>query len=147
MNIRRLIGTSFAFISITLPVMAQVSISSPEPGTYESSPVAAPAPQPAAITGTVMDRSGGIIPGAQVTLTAPGDVPPRTEIANANGGYAFEDLQPGVTYRVAISASGFANWTSPAIVLAPGQYYILTDSDLTLAGGAGRTKGTWEVRS
>ena len=137
MKIRRLIGASFALIFFALPGMAQqVSVSSPEPETYKSSSVAAPAPQPAGISGTVMDTNGGIIPGAEVVLSAPGAVTPRTTTANENGGFAFEDLQPGVTYHVTVSANGFANWTSPAIVLTPGQYYILTGSNLTLAGGS-----------
>ncbi len=136
MNIRHFIGTSVACISLALPVMAQVSVSSPEPHTYKSTPVTAPAPQPAGITGTVTDGNGGVIPGAQVVLSAPGAVQPRTVVANGTGGFKFEDLQPGVTYHVTISANGFANWTSPPIVLTPGQYYFLTDSKLTLAGGS-----------
>ena len=136
MKIKQLIGASIACISLGLPAIAQVSVSSPQPQTYASSPVAAPAPVPAGITGTVTDSSGGIIPGAQVILSAPGDVPQQTVIANSNAGFAFENLQPGVTYRLTISAKGFAPWTSPAIVLTPGQYFILTGSKLTLAGGA-----------
>ena len=35
-------------------------------------------------------------------------------------------------YRVLIHADGFADWTSPAVVLDPGQYKILTDCKLRL---------------
>jgi len=41
--------------------------------------------------------------------------------------------QPGSTYYVTVSAQGFANWTSTAVVLKPGQYAIVTGSKLRIA--------------
>jgi len=45
----------------------------------------------------------------------------------------LKDLEPGTTYHVTISAKGFANWTSPAVILKPGQYAILTGTRLQIA--------------
>ena len=37
------------------------------------------------------------------------------------------------TYQVTVSAQGFANWTSPAVILKPSQYEILTGAKLHIA--------------
>jgi hypothetical protein len=53
-------------------------------------------------------------------------------VSNDNGSFQFNDVEPG-TYQVIVSAQGFANWTSPAIMLKPGQYAILPVSKLRIA--------------
>ena len=54
-------------------------------------------------------------------------------VANDNGFFELNDLRPGVPYHVTIIAKGFAKWTSPAIILKPGQYLILTGCRLQIA--------------
>ena len=51
-------------------------------------------------------------------------------MSNDNGFFEFNDLEPGPPYHVTISAPGFANWTSPAMILKPGEYLILAGSQL-----------------
>ncbi|MGA9509628.1 MAG: carboxypeptidase-like regulatory domain-containing protein [Candidatus Sulfotelmatobacter sp.] len=92
----------------------------------------APRPQPGIIVGTVIDVSNDPVPGATVVLQSPALSPPRTIMSNENGFFQFTDVDPG-TYQVTISAEGFANWASPAIILKPGQYAILTGSKLNIA--------------
>jgi hypothetical protein len=83
--------------------------------------------------GTVTDVSGAIVPGATVVLEGPALKDHRTVVANDKGFFELPDLKPGTPYHVTVSAEGFANWTSPAITLNPGQYLILTECRLKVA--------------
>jgi hypothetical protein len=85
------------------------------------------------IVGTVTDVNDGTVPGATVVLERPGLKDPRTVLSNDRGFFEFNDVEPGTAYYVTISAKGFANWTSPAVILKPGQYAILTGSKLHIA--------------
>jgi hypothetical protein len=87
-------------------------------------------PQKGIITDTVIDPNNEIVSGATVLLVGP-MTDPRTTVSDDNGFFAFNNLDPG-TYTVSISAKGFANWTSPAITVQPGQYIILTGSKLKI---------------
>ncbi|HWG20948.1 MAG TPA: carboxypeptidase-like regulatory domain-containing protein [Terracidiphilus sp.] len=106
---------------------------SPQVGSDETSAIAAPEPQPGRMSGTATDVNNDIIPGANVILYGAGLEEKRT--ANDNGGFAFDDLKPGIPYHVTISANGFVSWTSPTIVVAPGQYLFLPESKLAISGG------------
>ncbi len=111
-------------------IMICVSLAAPATGQQ----ITAPAPQTGSISGTVIDVNGDIISGAIVDLDGPlGEH--RTSVANDSGSYEFRYLTPGISYHVAISANGFVKWTSPAVVLNPGQSVFLTDSWLEIAGG------------
>jgi hypothetical protein len=93
----------------------------------------APKPQPGIIVGTVTDVNDDTVPGATVVLEGPALKDPRTVVSNDRGFFEFNDVEPGTTYHVTIRAEGFANWTSPAVILRPGQYSILTGSKLRIA--------------
>jgi hypothetical protein len=102
-------------------------------------PAAAPAPdapdeQPGAISGTVTDAAGDLVPGATVTLDGAGSVGRQTQTANDNGAFSFTGLQPGIAYRVTISAPGFEDWKSSAVTLTPGQFFTLTGIQIKLNG-------------
>ncbi len=85
------------------------------------------------IVGTVTDINDDTIAGATVVLEGPVQTDPRTVVTNGNGFFEFKDVEPGTTYHVTASAQGFANWTSPAVILKLGQYEILTGSKLHVA--------------
>jgi Carboxypeptidase regulatory-like domain len=137
MRVRQLFCSVAVCISITAAAVAQQAPGNIPPGEiYGGTTVAAPAPQSASISGTVVDSNGGIVPSARVILNGPTAADQRAITANEYGGYVFADLKPGVTYHLKISANGFAGWTSPVIVLSPGQFFIETDSKLTILGGA-----------
>ena len=58
------------------------------------------------IRGSINDKSGGVIPGAQVKLSSRALAVERTTITTSTGQYEFLALQPG-TYDLAIEAKGF----------------------------------------
>ena len=98
--------------------------------------ISASDPQPGKISGTVTDPNDDIVPGANVILESsdPGDK--RSVVSGDNGSYTFDDLKPGILYRVTISAQGFVTWTSPAIMVGSGQIQFLIGSKLQIAAGA-----------
>jgi hypothetical protein len=81
--------------------------------------IAAPASQFGQIGGTVLDVNGGLVPGALVTLECQSPCDNHNATANDSAAFDFRNLKFGVSYQVRISADGFENWTSPAIVLTP----------------------------
>jgi hypothetical protein len=91
-----------------------------------------PNAQTGIIVGTVTDVNDDTIAGATVVLEGPVQTDPRTIVTNGNGFFEFKDVEPGTTYYVTVSAQGFANWTSAAVV-KPGQYAIVTGSKLRIA--------------
>lgn len=91
-----------------------------------------PKPSPGIITGTVTDVNGDILSGATVALLGSDHVELQKALSDDNGFFEFKQLDPG-TYRVAITAQGFADWASPDSVLTPGQYLILSDCKLQIA--------------
>ncbi len=93
----------------------------------------APAPQAGNIIGTVTDVNGDTVPNATVVLDGPVSSDHRTVVTSDNGFFQLASLEPGSTYHVTVSAKGFENWTSPAIILKPGEYLILTGCKLQVA--------------
>jgi hypothetical protein len=92
-----------------------------------------PKAQAGIVVGTVTDVNDDTIAGATVVLEGPVQTGPRTVATNGNGFFEFKDVEPGTTYYVTVSAQGFANWTSAAVILKPGQYAIVTGSKLRIA--------------
>ncbi|MCU1269741.1 MAG: hypothetical protein JWN74_1035 [Acidobacteriaceae bacterium] len=93
----------------------------------------APKPRTGIIVGTVTDLNNDTVTGATVVLAGPAPKVSRTVVSNDNGFFEFNDVEPGTTYQVTVSAEGFANWTSPPLILKPGQYAILPGSKLRIA--------------
>ena len=95
--------------------------------------ISVPEPQTGTIVGTVTDVNGGTVPGATVSLESSSLPDPQRVETNDNGFFQLDHLKPGTPYHVTISASGFANWTSPEVTLRPGQYLELTGIELRIA--------------
>jgi len=95
--------------------------------------ISAPEPQAGTIIGTVTDANGGTVPGAGVALESTSLRDRERVETNNNGFFQLEHVNPGMPYHVTVSASGFANWTSPAVILRPGQYLELTGIQLQVA--------------
>jgi len=95
-----------------------------------SQQISAPEPQAAIVTGSVTDADGGTIPGATVVADGPAPTDHRSAVANDSGFFVLNGLRPAVSYRVTISAKGFADWTSSAVILSPGQQLDLTGIEL-----------------
>jgi hypothetical protein len=73
-----------------------------------------------ALTGTVADRSGAVIPNAQVMTMEVNTGAVRAVKSNADGRYLFSQLNPG-TYRIEVHAEGFAPGQSQPVNLSVGQ--------------------------
>jgi len=63
--------------------------------------------QSGAITGTVLDPAGAVVPGAKVTVSSAERGITSTVTSNSTGDFTFPLLTPG-TYRVAVEATGFS---------------------------------------
>ena len=59
------------------------------------------------VVGNINDPSGAAVPGAAVTLTSNTTNQSRAAVSDAQGGYNFATVQPGV-YTVRVSKPGFA---------------------------------------
>jgi hypothetical protein len=95
--------------------------------------ISAPEPQSGSITGTVEDIDGGLVPGATVSIDGPAPSDHRTVTANEDGFFTLNDLRSAASLKITVNAKGFADWTSPAIILTPGQFLDMTEIHLSLA--------------
>jgi hypothetical protein len=86
----------------------------------------------ASISGTVMDKSGAAVAGAQVALNSSGGNLTRNSITNDTGAYAFTALPSG-TYDVVVTAKGFQKFTAKNVVVDVAAKERL---DMTLTVGA-----------
>jgi len=68
------------------------------------------------ISGTVMDKSGAALVGAEVVLTNTAGSLTRTTTTNGDGAYVVPGL-PGDTYNLTVSAKGFQKYTAQRIKL------------------------------
>jgi hypothetical protein len=93
----------------------------------------APEPQPGSIVGTVLDFTGGVVPGATVRLEEPNQNEDQRVLTQDSGFFKFDGVKPGIHYHVTVSSEGFANWSSDDIALVPGQYFILTGISMRIA--------------
>jgi Carboxypeptidase regulatory-like domain len=92
-----------------------------------------PEAQSGQIMGTATDVNGDPVVGATVALNGPGATDARTEVTPENGFFEFDDVKPGVPYRLAIRAEGFTEWMSDAITIGPGDIKMLGNVQLALA--------------
>ncbi len=76
--------------------------------------------QTTALSGTVTDNQGGVLPGVTVTATETSTGRQQISVTDANGQYRFPILPAG-TYRLEAEISGFAKLTVPALELLVGQ--------------------------
>jgi hypothetical protein len=95
------------------------------------SPAALRAQVTATLTGTVEDQSGGVIPGATVTLTNEATKFATVDTSNGAGLYAFPSLTPG-TYDIKAAAKGFQAKQVTGIVLNAGDVRTVPALDLTV---------------
>jgi hypothetical protein len=80
-----------------------------------------------------MDSVNDVVPGATVVLDGSAPQPARTVVADDNGGFRFDSVEPGTPHRLTVNAPGFAPWTSPDVTLTPGQFLFLPSVKLVFA--------------
>jgi hypothetical protein len=92
----------------------------------------APDPAPGSISGTVVDQSGAVVTGAQVTLsTGEAQSSSQQVLTGDNGQFSFANVAPGA-FHLAITSPGFAPQTSSG-TLAPGEVRFVPQIALTVA--------------
>ncbi len=72
-----------------------------------------------AIQGTIVDQSGGVLPGVTVTVTNIETGVARTTLSNETGVYRLQSLDPG-RYRIAADLQGFRKATRSEVILSVG---------------------------
>lgn len=72
------------------------------------------------VVGNVEDESGGIIPGAAITITNKQTNLQRTAVTGESGTYSFTNVQPG-TYDVKVSLQGFREFTKTDVPVSINQ--------------------------
>lgn len=82
------------------------------------------------LTGTVRDEKGGVITGAEVTVTNDATGEERKATTDADGNY-FVLLLPPVTYTVTITASGFKKFVSANLKITITETSVL-DASMTI---------------
>ena len=84
------------------------------------------------IVGTVVDSTGAVIPGAQVSITEADTNVTQQTTTSAAGTFSVASLKPG-TYRVTVVAKGFSTTTALNVELTVGSEARV---DLKLAPGS-----------
>jgi len=72
------------------------------------------------LSGTVYDASNAVVPNAKAVLTDEATNTTRETVSNNGGFFSLSAIQPG-SYKVAISAPGFAVWERAHIVFSQGE--------------------------
>ena len=93
----------------------------------------APEPQTAILNGTVTDIDGGLIPGATIVANGPASAQRQSTTSDSAGAFRLRNLRPAVSYRLVVTAKGFAPVTSAPIILTPGQQLELPAFKLLVA--------------
>ena len=70
------------------------------------------------IRGTVQDSSGGVLPGATVTLTNTGTKAMQNAVSDGRGQFILGGIFPG-TYDMKVELSGFKSYEQKAIAISP----------------------------
>jgi hypothetical protein len=96
------------------------------PGRLPAQNVQGTEPKLGKIVGTVTDVNGDPVPHSTVVLKGAGTGERRTVLTPESGYFEFHDVTPGTPYEISVNAKDFADWTSPAITLEPGQFKIVT---------------------
>src|SRR5262249_38322053 len=87
------------------------------------------------ISGTVLDTSGAVIPGAAVTITNEGTGVKREVVTNARGGFVVVGLAPG-SYSVSASMTGFATRPRTRLTLTANERLSAGNIELSVGNAA-----------
>jgi hypothetical protein len=116
-------GTATALALVAIPVLAALLAL---PGnTYAQS-------MTGALSGSVADESGGVIPGADVTVINEASKGIRRSVTNSDGFFAFAAL-PAATYTVQVSIAGFNTYEVTGVELRSGDSRSLRQVTLKVA--------------
>lgn len=117
-----------AVLALCVAVAALVFMTTRTPAAYAQTTVTG------ALSGTVTDPSGAVIPNATVTIENTSNGAKRTVTTNGEGHYTASNLPPG-TYTVSAAASGFEAQPTGATVLVG----TTTPADIHVAPAGSKT--------
>ena len=80
--------------------------------------------QTGALSGSVIDPQGGVVPGVTVVANSPALASPEVVVTDSTGTYQFPNLTPGV-YNLTFSLIGFENERREGIRVDPGEFNTL----------------------
>ena len=89
------------------------------------------------LIGTVRDAQGGVLPGAQVTLSSPALIGgPANSVTNEKGQLRFQALPPGL-YTLEVRMDGFASYRDEQVAVGAGatieRFVVLTVAGIAVA--------------
>jgi hypothetical protein len=84
------------------------------------------------LSGTVVDKRGDMLQGAQVTLSGPDGTSVGTVQSGVDGQFQFKGLQPNV-YKLTVTAPGMTTFISSDIPLRAGEFHILPPVTLAIS--------------
>lgn len=85
-----------------------------------------------AITGTVTDASGAVVPNAKVEITNTGTNATTSTTSNEAGNFRADNLQPG-TYDVKVTAANFSDYKATRLIVEVGRVSNV-DAKLAVSG-------------
>jgi hypothetical protein len=68
------------------------------------------------LSGTVVDSTGGVVPGADVVAKSNATATEYRVVTNGEGFFTIPSLAPG-TYTVTVALTGFKTWSSPDVLV------------------------------
>jgi outer membrane receptor protein involved in Fe transport len=77
--------------------------------------------QAATVSGSVVDSSGGVVPGATVVLSGPAGS--QQTVSGGGGDYSFRNVAAG-TYQVTVTLAGFATATAGGVSVSSGNVTV-----------------------
>ncbi len=84
-----------------------------------------------ALSGTVADASGAVVPGATVIMKSEQSGDTRRTVSNSDGYFTISAIQPG-TYTITIEAQGFQKWEEKGLVMNSSEKRNLSNIALTV---------------
>jgi hypothetical protein len=126
-----LIWTSFCSGQTAQPNPAP---SAGAPELQATTPAADPLPSeriPGNISGTVVDQSGAVVPGARVKLTGEDPTASQETPSGSDGNFSFANIAPG-PFHLTITAAGFGTQMTSGILHA-GENYVAPVAALAVA--------------
>jgi len=85
------------------------------------------------LSGTVVDSQGGVLPGADVTLTDQASKATQRTVSNTDGNFVFASVPAG-TYSLKVELSGFTTWEASDIVMRLGDRRTVPSIKLGVGG-------------
>jgi hypothetical protein len=91
------------------------------------------------LTGTVFDASGGVVPGAQVSLVNAASGDTRTAVSDEGGRFVITAVQPA-TYSLKVESKNYTPWQEDGIVMNTGDHRDIPNIKLTVGSVSNTVK-------